>query len=673
MTIRITPEQAQMFLDNGFSKDKVQASIEHYRSSGLTDDEIQTKINDRLNSFANSALVEAPEQPQETEKMSLKEFWSATPEERNEQRKAIGRERLQKRQEWEQKHPIISGIQKDFEPGYRRELIDMQNQAEYGSNVPLDVALKSNLKGAGLDLIPAINWTVGLGTGNLGATGNLANIAKGQAIQNAIQGGTEGLLGGLADTGSLVEAGKRGLTGAGLGATLGATIPVLGNKIGQPIKNAIENSNVQNTITSALEALTSVPQKYSKLALSKELAGESIFNKPFEPETAYQGIERKLNLAKSVLPNKEYFAESYNKLGQRAKEGIEKIKASEGHKLNEALKTLENKEIDNKSLQSAIDGIIESYGSGGVYNSALAEAPQIVQYLQTNLHKKGLTYRDLDRIKNRLYDMGYSASQNREGTAAEVARTAAEQINNYLRRVSPAYAQPNDALSMVHNLERDLGSLSGDTIAKKLPKYGEAENLIGGTDRKLKNVNDILPLENEFLKDAQKLSEEQAEIDNIQKLISSKYTKNPKLLANITDEATEQALNDLQAKTGVEFMDELQETRARDLLEKIAPGQGGGSGSEQGFFNNVVRPIISGIGRGAGGALVGSTIGGPLGAVAGLAAVSPKIMAKGTIKNLGNLYRGLEIPTPSYIPRLMTIEGLNMLPLQGGVEYNDYR
>ena len=526
-------------------------------------------------------------------------------------------------------------------------------------NVPKNI-LEKGLDVATTFLLPQAKVAQGVGRG----AQILNNLATG-AYQGGLIGGVQGLQEGK---------GLEGLTsGAGAGGTINTLLPIGVQRVQKTIKNALENPNVRNSITSTLEALTSVPQKYSNLALEKELAGQSIFNKPFNADTAYQGVEKKLSLAKQSLPSPEYFAKEFYNLGQKAKQGIENIKQIEGQKLGAALDALDDKAVEGTGIQKAVGGIVENYGKGGVYNSAIEEAPYIVNYLEDNLTKEGLTHRDLDRIKNRLYDMGYAASQNREGTAAEVARKTAEQINNYLRAKNPAYVQPNDRLSLVHNLEQDLGGINSSTIGKKLQDYGDPKNLIGGIDSKLKNIDQILPIESQFIDKTQKLINEQNEINNIQKLIGNKYLKNPKLLANITDEATEQALDDLQRKSNINFMDDLQETRARDLLEKIAPGQGGGSGSEQGFFNNYVRPLLGSVGRGAGGAIIGSTLGGPLGAAAGLAAVSPKFMAKGTIQNLGNLYRGLQNPVPSYISRLMTVGGVNMLPLQGRIEYNDQR
>ena len=61
------------------------------------------------------------------------------------------------------------------------------------------------------------------------------------------------------------------------------------------------------------------------------------------------------------------------------------------------------------------------------------------------------------------------------------------------------------------------------------------------------------------------------------KLIGGRqYQRNPRLLGNINDEARNNALNDLQRMTGSKFMDNLEDIRAREALEKFFPGQGGG-------------------------------------------------------------------------------------------------
>lgn len=166
----------------------------------------------------------------EYKKMTFGEMLKASPEELNENVKALGRQQIQQRQEWEQKHPVFSGIQRDWQPNYRADLLDMQNRAKYGSIVPVGQKIKTDVQKLGLNAIPSINYATALLTQGMGNTGTLLNMAKGQSAQGAIQGAVEGFMGGLADTGSPIEGLKRGLAGAGIGAGTGIAQP-LGTKL----------------------------------------------------------------------------------------------------------------------------------------------------------------------------------------------------------------------------------------------------------------------------------------------------------------------------------------------------------------------------------------------------------------------------------------------------------
>ena len=56
--INISAEDAKLFQDNGFTKEQIGATINHYREQGLSDDDIQLKINDRLSSFGKAPVEE---------------------------------------------------------------------------------------------------------------------------------------------------------------------------------------------------------------------------------------------------------------------------------------------------------------------------------------------------------------------------------------------------------------------------------------------------------------------------------------------------------------------------------------------------------------------------------------------------------------------------------------
>ena len=110
---------------------------------------------------------------------------------------------------------------------------------------------------------------------------------------------------------------------------------------------------------------------------------------------------------------------------------------------------------------------------------------------------------------------------------------------------------------------------------------------------------------------------------------------------------------------------------AKAFIQQYFPGQGGGSGSSQGFGNLLRTALI-------GGSPTAAVVTGNPAALAGLALVSPKIMAKGTIKNIGklnnfakNAAKGAYDEIINRLSNLGAKGAANML--YGGVEYNDYR
>ena len=459
----------------------------------------------------------------------------------------------------------------------------------------------------------------------------------------AIQGGVPGLLEGAKEGNALESAGVGTGIAAGVQGALNA-IPGVGRAVTQTLNNPRFQKGVANT----LEAFTSVPSDYSKLALEKELAGNSIFKGAFDADTAYIPIERKLREAKAMLPTSADFGNEYYNLGQKAVQGMENLEQQAGAEINKVLAPLNNRELKNGGIKNAVNSIINSYGEGGVYNSAREQAPNVVKFLDDKLSKEGLTLIDLHRIKKDLYKMGYAFDNLKQGTSAEVARKAAEQINNYLRGVSPSYARPNDVYSMI--IDATNGLKGEGSIGGKISEIGSAQSAKSGLDQRLQNVDNLLPAENKFYKQAQEVIKSENEINAIKNAIGKQYERNPRLLANRTDEAFENAINDLQKKTGINFMDDLQKLRAREAFEKWFPGQGGGSGSSQGFGNLLRTAIIGGTPTAA--ALTQNPV-----ALLGLGAVSPKFAGKATIQNLGKLQQaaqGWQNLVPEDIQKLLT-------------------
>lgn len=163
----------------------------------------------------------------------------------------------------------------------------------------------------------------------------------------------------------------------------------------------------------------------------------------------------------------------------------------------------------------------------------------------------------------------------------------------------------------------------------------------------MKNIDTLVDNEYKFYNEAKNLADTQRAQDEMLKLIGGRqYQRNPRLLGNINDEARNNALNDLQRMTGSKFMDNLEDIRVREALEKFFPGQGGGSGSAQGFGNLLRTSII-------GGAPATALYTHNPATLLGLLSISPKFAAQGTIRNLGAIYNNLDKIPPETVIKLL--------------------
>lgn len=79
MTVTVSQEDAELFEQNGFTYDNVQETVQHYREVGMSDDEIQGKLNGRINEFRTvpqnrRALENTTELPAEDPYVKTKEY-----------------------------------------------------------------------------------------------------------------------------------------------------------------------------------------------------------------------------------------------------------------------------------------------------------------------------------------------------------------------------------------------------------------------------------------------------------------------------------------------------------------------------------------------------------------------------------------------------------------------
>jgi len=501
---------------------------------------------------------------------------------------------------------------------------------------------------------------VGLRSGlpRLAVTGvrNLIKGAPGALGSGAVYGAGDNLMTGKSGAEAAQNIGANAATSLGISKALQA-VPAVGKAMANKTIKNIESPQFQNAIGDSIELLTSVPQKYTKVALDNELSGNSIFNGAFDKETAYRPIENMLRTAKGMLPTTTDFGNERFNLGQKALQGMENLKDQAGAKVGDELEKLNNREVQNggiNGIKGAINTVINSYGNGGIYNSAKSQAKNVVNFLDENINKEGLTLRDLHRIKDDLYNMGYSEAGNRNGRGAEVARKTAEQVNNYLRGVSPEYARANDLYSLI--LDATKGLEGETTMGSRLGALGSKASAESGMTGRLKNIDDLLPQKDKFYKKAFELLESESEIDNINKIIGRQFERNPRLLNNRTDEAFADAFQDLQKRTGMDIQTPLDRITAREKFENLFPGQGGGFGSNQGA-GNLTR-----------GALLAAALRGilkkDLRPAAAALMLSPKVGGRGIVQGIGDTYKRAQNAYDMffYMPELKryTPVGLNL-------------
>lgn len=496
--IIVSEEDKKLFEQNGFTKDQVQATVEHYRGQGLSDDDIQNKINAQILNFRGNEQSSQPTQQAQPEykQMSLKEVFSSTPEELNENMRALGRDRLQQREQWEQNHPVISEIQKAFQPNYRADLIDMQNQAQYGMQIPFGQKIKSDFQKAGQNLVPSVNLATTVATGGLGtAKGLLPAIGK-ASLQGAIQGGVEGLTGGLADEGLSVNALKRGLQGTGAGATIGGLVPVGVKGVGV----------TKDLLSKPFEVGAKFVGRIAKGAGTGTLENFGISKNAFD--------------RMKVSPRGTSLSENYEQLGspefitdvaEKFKNGVEQLRNME---ITNFAKARDNLLAQNKDLfvdltpytQKAMDKI---KSLGFINEEGLTRAGQrankLTEFLDDLDYYSGrnLDINELQSLKSDVLDdiIDYrpQAGQklnNATRSLQKVAKEMRKDVNNALNeKLGSEYGAINKRLSEVldildNNPElKDLtNAQSIDMLANKLKRTGTTRLNTGKELKKLEKI-----------------------------------------------------------------------------------------------------------------------------------------------------------------------------------------
>ena len=496
------------------------------------------------------------------------------------------------------------------------------------------------------------------GASNLAKVGTFAGNA-------ALQGGLPAALETYSRGGD-VKSGAT--TGTAVAAALQGIVPPAAKGVGKGIEKVANSEFVAKTFPKIQEFLTSVPAEYTERAIQKELEGNSILNENFDANTAYRVIEEKLSKAKNNLPSDVEFGNKYYELGQKALEGMNDLQTKSAQNIQKVLNSLPDDANNIAGLKQAVKTAIKEFAQGGDINPAQVMASKEIKLVDDLLKNNDSKLIDLHNIKEILYDIvNYEAPSNIKTTAL---KSVANQINNYLRGKAPQYAESNDIYATIKNIVKGLDNTN--TMGSKISKIGSKESAITGMDQRLKKVNDILPEEYKFYDKAKDIISNESQIQNILNTIGNQYERNPKLLANRTDIKFENALEDLQNKTNINFMDKLKDIRAREALEALFPGQGGGSGSAQGVANLIRQALI-------GSSITGSALTQNPALLIPTVLMSPKFGAKkaveliGKASKAGNKAEEIVNAYEKYKNIINPLAGKGAGALQGGVTFTEDR
>lgn len=160
--------------------------------------------------------------------------------------KVQAKKQLNDRELWEHNHPFISGIQRDYQPGYRADKEKWKEQLKYGlrgmHDVPAKEIAKTDLKRGFLNLIPAVNIVTDIAT--MGEDVPAKQMVK-QGLKTGLTGG--GVLGLTSAAGDImqgdatpIELLTRPLLYGGVGSLMGLG----GGAVGRNIANARRLKNI---------------------------------------------------------------------------------------------------------------------------------------------------------------------------------------------------------------------------------------------------------------------------------------------------------------------------------------------------------------------------------------------------------------------------------------------
>ena len=332
------------------------------------------------------------------------------------------------------------------------------------------------------------------------------------------------------------------------------------------------------------------------------------------PSEYYQRALEKELTGNSIFKGKfntKDINEAYNQAGERAILGMKNAENVANEEIRNALENLPEGVINTPELITDITKGVDSFANGGRYNPAMEEkGKDILNYVQELNNPNNKTV-DFHNIKDSIQTQLRSQYGKETGAGINALKGIGAKVRQALNNVSPEYAQANANREMLHDIKNTLGGMNEKTIASNL-----------------RNVETEAKLRSGYNQAAEEL----------ENLVAPKY----------------------------KFLDDVKDLRAREALESWFPGQYGGSGSSQGAAN-LVRAGLAGSG-----ATAGALLHNPL-AFPAIAAMSPKLGAKGTIQNLGRINKTAEVfkNIPDRVKQILSLGTLTAPTLYGGISNED--
>lgn len=160
MSVVIKDDELELFNQNGVTQDQIANTVNTYRNQGLSDEDIRSKVDIKLNEYRSS--MQQPSQPEQNitnntlsggvqqDKFNIKNWWEeqkakdeAARTDINEKMKKSAQDALNARQEWEERHPFLSDFQRNYQHGYESSKLDWEKQAKYGLDAPIKEQLNT--------------------------------------------------------------------------------------------------------------------------------------------------------------------------------------------------------------------------------------------------------------------------------------------------------------------------------------------------------------------------------------------------------------------------------------------------------------------------------------------------------------------------------------------------